>query len=119
MADRYEAGYMGTLVSLGGVKGMPNRGRKLYSQYEAFVGADGRIVLGSNPGRISAIIQNVYTSAGHVVVALGDIVSGTEYTAYLQPGQSFQIDYNFPWTGIVLLNPQSTAICWVTEISVP
>ena len=119
MATRQEPGMLGRVYSLGGVEGQYGRGRQIDSNWEVFPGTTGRQILGSNSKRISALIQNDLTSTGNVTLGLGDITTGTEYTCQLRPGDSFQIDFNFPWTGVVGAVPSAACALWVSEISVP
>ena len=120
MAPRQEPGMFGEVYSLAGLKGVKNRGRQVDTKYLTFAPTTGDQIIGSNSNRIAAIFQNSPASAGNISIALGDISTGSDYTCTLTPGQSFQIDYAFPWTGVVVGYALAGGCSlFVTEISVP
>jgi hypothetical protein len=117
---QYESGHSidGALVSLGGMKGLPYRGRLVDQTLKACTIAP-LVILSPNGNRISALIQNSPASPDWVGLHFGDDAFASNYI-YLYPGQSFQIDSDLPWTGAVQAICQtSTATLSVTEISVP
>lgn len=112
-----EAGYWGgdtPLVSLGGVRGVPFRGRKIETVLSVVVNA--ATILTSNPNRISAIIQN--TGAETLYIGLGENPSGA-IGLVLQPGQPLQIDTDFPWIGDVRAYCAVSCQVNTVEVSVP
>lgn len=96
MAIARESGAFSKLVSLGGVVQTNGRGREMYHA-QVTIPAAGVCVLNNNPKRISAIIQNIGTVVHSICFDPNTI------SLYVYPGQSFQIDSDFPWTGEVFI----------------
>lgn len=115
----FEAGYLGRLVSLGGIVGADGKGRVVKSTTLAS-SANVTAILANNPKRIAALIQNGDTT-NVAFVYLGTDTAGT-FTSnpiVLNPGGSLQIDVNLPWTGEVMIVTAAVAVSVVaTEISV-
>lgn len=111
-----EAGFSGTLVSLGGVSGVRYRGRQTTGEVITVEAATpNTLLLASNPRRLAAIVQNI--GAANIALTFGAEGVGNEGLT-LAPGVSFQIDYNFPWTGDVR-GVANTVKAWVQEVNVP
>jgi len=109
---RQESGYNGQIVSLGGVKAQYGHGRQSVSK--TIFGVAEEEVLGDNPGRVCAIIQN--RAGVNVTVSLGKDDSGS---FVLLPNGSFQIDQNFPWTGSVdCLAASGNLVMFAVEVSI-
>lgn len=112
MAVNYEPGCFGSLVSLGGILGGQNRGRKIEMLIHS-TPATGAQVLGSNPRRIAAIIQN------RSAVTLNVFFDYTTIACTLLPGENLQIDKDFPWTGEVFVqNAAGANPVYTIELSV-
>jgi hypothetical protein len=109
-----ETGHVGQLLSLAGVAGVPGRGRESVPLAVATAGI-GQI-LPANPRRISAIVQNKSDTVGFRLYLGDTTVSGFE----IKPGGTFQIDGDFPWTGLVLIEAVGgTASAYSVDVSVP
>jgi hypothetical protein len=91
-----EPGYRGKLISLGGVVDERGYGRQYYSGASTVLTTLTNL-LPPNPKRISAFIQNF--GPDHIYLCLGESV--LYFFADLGYRDSFQIDANFPWTGVV------------------
>lgn len=121
MAIVLEAGYgqrdnPNTLVSLGGVLGVPFIGRQADINTH-HVSTTRRQLLGNNSRRIAALLVASKANDDTVPVYLAD---SSDATVILSPGDSFQIDYNLPWTGSVYgISTGADEVINVTEISVP
>ena len=98
----WEPGSLNLLESLGGMKSRIGRGRSI-EQYVITPG-DSVVLLAlpANSNRVAAIIQNVplpKCASPHVC----EVWFGDQYNLwngiYLDPGQTLQIDKDFPWTG--------------------
>lgn len=113
-----ENGVMGPIYSLAGIPGVPGRGRVIDQTLKACTTAT-LMLAPANGNRISLLIQNFISSADAVGIHLGDDAFASNYF-FIYPGQSFQIDKDFPWTGAVLgICQTSTATVSVNEVSVP
>ena len=109
-----ESGYNGVLISLGGVKGAPNRGRYTVANVRTMTAAP-YPVAPSNSRRLSLVIANLHTDYMRVYFGRD---FGTSYIQ-LQPGQSIQIDSDLPWTGDVYVDsPVSAGVVNYVEVSV-
>lgn len=118
MATRQEPGYVGQLVSLGGFKASnKDRGRQVDSRQDTLNNSEVNI-LPSNGRRISALIY-VYTATVPVGISFGELTTSSDYSFFLSAGDSFQIDYQFPWTGVVIAATSGVALIYTTEVSVP
>lgn len=88
-------GVDGQLISLAGLKGRRGLGAVLDHRAATCPAGVKTQILQSNPGRVYALITNGDTARLYL--------SFTEDTSYnihpLDPGGSFQIDRDFPWTG--------------------
>lgn len=89
MAVFYEPGYSGELVSLGGVRGITGRGRKIEILPVTVFGAE--LIRPANPQRISLLVVNCSINDGYVGIGVA-----TPNALLLRAGGSFQIDTNFP-----------------------
>lgn len=118
MSIRQEAGYVGQLVSLGGFKASgKDRGRQVESRQDTLNNSEVN-VLPSNGRRISALIY-VQSATAPVGISFGELTTSADYSMFLAAGDCFQIDYNFPWTGVVIAATSGVALVYTTEISVP
>lgn len=106
------------LISLGGVKGVANRGRNVDIRSYTAADAAAHPIAQDNPQRIAMLITNNGTDS--VPVDLGN-GAAAGYGHILAPGGSLQIDKNFPWTGEMsaYFSAAFTGVLAVTEISVP
>lgn len=109
-----ESGHVGELVSLGGIRGVPHRGRQMRTGLHTIAGGATEDIAQDNGHRVSALILN----AGPDTIGLK---FGNTYNAIiLQSGDFFQIDADFPWTGkIQALPPTLTTVVYINEVSVP
>lgn len=108
----YESGGYAGIVSLAGVVSV-NRGRKMLLG-SVSAPTTGVQAFDNNPRRISALIQNRGSVNLNVYFDL------TTLAVVLLPGESFQIDQNYPWTGQVTVQGAG-ATCnpvYVNEVSV-
>lgn len=114
MAISRESGCLGREQSLGGLWSKDGAGRLCESQNLTVTTAAVLRVLSENQRRICALIEN----RGTGVLTLDFGASGI-YSIAIRDGGSFQIDDNFPWTGIVNAIAE-TASCtvWATEVSI-
>lgn len=119
MSIRQEPGYAGQLISLGGFKSSSkDRGRQVESRIDSLNNSE-VVVLPANSRRIAAIIYIQATTTQPVGIAFGELTTSSDYTVLLNSGDVFQIDYNFPWTGVVIAACAAAATIYTTEISVP
>lgn len=116
MPIRQESGYKGQLVSLSGLLGAPGRGRQVEDAPWVVPAAETVMVLSGNGRRIAAVFQNLPGSAGDAEISLGENSGKTEI---LQPGDSWQIDINIPWTDSVWCYSLAGCTLLVTEICIP
>lgn len=106
-----ESSYNGQLKSLGGVLGTMNFGRQVETD-SLTADTTARVLVPENLRRLSLLFQNTGAQIVYWSVHTGS------YMAVL-PGQSAQIDENFPWTGAVevITAAGSSDVLW-TEVSV-
>lgn len=113
-----EAGFYGAqLYSLSGKPGSKYRGRQCQTSWISLNNSF-QLVFGENGNRISALIILSNVATAPMYISLGQVATGTEQFP-LYPGQSFQIDGNFPWTGSVYAQTAGVGVIFATEISVP
>ena len=113
-----EPGYYGNeLISLGGMIATHNRGRKIETWSIAY-NTPYFNILSANGNRISAIINNALSPGQTLFLVFGEALVGTDYFPLL-PGQSLQIDKDFPWTGMVNGVGTGASFVYVTESSIP
>ena len=113
-----EAGHTGQIMSLGGLLSSRSSGRVVNSWGVNLSGTTVQTPVGENQKRISLYIYNLLSSANQIIVRLGPILS-TDDVVYLQPGEGFQIDNDFPWTGPVsVVAPVGTATTLIEEIAI-
>ena len=94
-----ETGHQGTpIISLGGVPGLPNHGRIIRKFWNNVLIPDVQIT-GDNPRRISCLIMSDASSPDYLDICLGLNDGSNPIT--LWPGDSLQIDKDFPWTGAI------------------
>lgn len=118
MSIRQEPGYDGQLVSLGGFKSSSkDRGRQVESRQDTLNNSEVN-VLPANSRRIAAMIY-ISTATAPVGISLGELTTSADYTVFLNAGDTFQIDYQLPWTGVVIAATTGVALIFTTEISVP
>jgi len=110
-----EAGYVGQLISLAGVRGREGLGRIGMTEAVTVVAASAIVGLLSNPARLAASIQNLSVD-DDLDVYFGDTSLGPKFT--LPHLGYLQIDYLMPWTGPVYLYSAGTGIVTVSELSV-
>ena len=114
-----EPGFFGSndLISLGGIRARYGRGRQSETTQIAY-NTPYVNVLPANVQRISAIIKNNMATGTTFYLCFGEAQIGTDYFP-LDPGQSLQIDQNFPWTGMVNGTGTGAGFLYITEVSVP
>jgi len=110
-----EAGYQGRLVSLGGVVGAPGRGRQARQLNNSVDNTGTKLIMESNPKRLSALIQNI--DAINMYIMFGDELYN--YGFLLRPYDIFQIDQNLPWAGSVAGYAAAACTYRLLEVSVP
>lgn len=113
MPDVYESGGYAKIVSLAGIVSTSNRGRRMWVQsHNAPI--TGVQVFSDNPRRVSALIQN------RGAVNLNIYFELTATALVLLPGESLQIDQNYPWTGQIWVQGVGAACnpVYVNEVSV-
>lgn len=99
MAMEYDA-YQGRIFSLANIPGAISRGLALtdYNNRAYIIGNTSQRVLGNNPLRVWALLQN--TSTGNIYFSLGEHTASAISTM-LTPGGSCLINHDFPWNGVV------------------
>jgi len=112
MSFQLESGHNGLMISMGGILGRPGLGRRIDSTAFSLT-TTAVMIIGDNPRRISAIIEN----QGPDSLAL-DFGGGINSIS-IHSGGNLQIDENFPYTGSIAAGADtSTCVVLVTEISV-
>jgi len=103
------------LVSLSGIPGVDHRGRQARAIY-IIPAVTTSQVIDQNTHRIAMILQT--TGLCDIQLGLGE--PATAACIILRPGQSFQIDQNFPWTGSVqALAADTSGVLTGYELSTP
>lgn len=116
MVDARDQGFIGRLVSLGGVKGREGLGYMIQHATASTPVGGGKVqIIPANSARACALITNVDA----VRVYLSFVEDPNFAIHPLDPGGSFQIDEDFPWTGGVWMTYNvGVATVGFTDISV-
>ena len=116
MSVYQEPGYYGSLLSLGGLQGVSQRGRQAEASLVVIDNTKVYQLLSSNLHRIFALICN--QSGQTIYISLGD---GTVTPIPISDGGLLQIDKDMPWTGFIYCTGSSASTGNVTiqELSTP
>ena len=110
MADGYEPGFRGRMVSLGGVAGREGLG--LHTRRpDAPITVTDQYILNTNQARMWALIQN--TGLVNDLRICLDEGTGIAPAFVLKPGETLQIDKNLPWTGAVYAQSTTTTVEYI------
>lgn len=107
-----DSGYIGVLRSLSNYPGIDGRGREFAVRSVNASSAAGLLLLGVNPGRIAAYIENFGTET--VYLHFEDPLATAWIT--LLPLDAFIINKDFPWSGNVFVTGSSATSSRVNAI---
>jgi hypothetical protein len=106
-----DGGYLGQIVSLGGIKGAPGQGLTTQTANVTTAAGIGFVCLAANPGRVWALITN--EGAGDLTYSFE---GGITAAHVLLPKGHILINRDLPWTGAVTVD--GTSVVSTTEASI-